>query len=250
MSTRRNSKFLTIFPACLAAAAFLILCILLRVRPDRLIGAAFCHQAETRSPEFGFPFCYRCSGLFFGLFWGMLYTFLIRKTDRLFSLSTVIPLIVSIILFLTDIINTTKYIPIRFYQERITIRFLSSYPLGFYLAKTATTAFGVIFGAEKTSRTSEIVYTGIILCISCLISYLVIFSRNLPVMRIFGFLISAGSLVFLSLLYTILIRAAATLRGKTLSLRNCAAISVFFALCQICIMGSLHIYLFPFDQLF
>ncbi len=250
MLIRRYSESLIVLAASFAAAAFIMLCILLRVRPDQLIGAAFCHQMEARSPLSGFPFCYRCSGLFSGIFCGIIFTLLRRNYGSVLSLQTVFPIAASLIIFLADIINKTEYIPIRFYQERPVIRFLSAYPLGFFLSKMIVSISGSLFGLHSASGSRNIFITGISLFGSCLIAYLAIFSGNLLILRISGFLISAGSLFFLMILYSILIKCIGMLLNHDISLKSSLSASIFPALCQICVLGGLHLYLFNFDQLF
>ncbi len=250
MLIRRYSKFLTVLAAFSAAVSFIMLCILLHVRPDQLIGAAFCHQMEARSPLSGFPFCYRCSGLFSGILWGMIFSLLRHNYGRVLSMQTVFPIAASFIIFLSDIINKTEYIPVRFYQDRTVIRFLSAYPLGFFLSKMIVSLSGSLFGLHSAPGSRNIYITGIALSGSCLIAYFAIFSRNLLILRMSGFMISAGSLFFLLILYSILVKCIGMLQNNDISLKSCLCASIFPALFQICVLGSLHLYLFSFDQLF
>ncbi len=250
MSVRHCCKSLPIVLTGLALVCFITLCIVLQVSPDRLIGAAFCHQVAARSPEYGFPFCYRCSGLFFGLFWGMFYTFINSGNKKGLKWSAAIPVVISFALFLTDIINTTEYIPVRLYPERISIRFLSSYPMGFFFAGTVAAILPNLFDLKKTSRSGNLFVDLAILFLSGLISYQVVFSGNRLIMKISGFLVSFGSLLFLAILYSILIKCITLLRNRAITFSTCLKAAFFPALCQICILGGLHLYLFPFDQFF
>ena len=72
-----------------AVLCFGLACFFLHETPSHFIGAAFCHQIPARSPSVGFPFCFRCSGLFFGIFWGNLLYFL-RTGEKLFQPAEVI----------------------------------------------------------------------------------------------------------------------------------------------------------------
>lgn len=246
----RKHGLLFFIPACLAVLCFAVLCFLLHVRPDRLIGAAFCHQLAARSPEFSFPFCYRCSGLFSGIFWGMAAAVLRPRTDKLLSRFSAAAIIVSLGLFLTDIVNTTEYIPVRFYRESIPIRFLSSYPLGFFLSSLVADLYQYLFRINKDTVKGKMLITAAFLCAGCLISYLLVFSGVRFLTLLTGYLIAAGSLAFLIVLYSILVKCISMLRGSSSTISGCLAASVFLAFCHINLLGSLHLYFFNFNQLF
>ena len=120
---------------------FALCCILLHSSPDRLIGAAFCHQIPGRSPAFSFPFCYRCSGLFSGVFCGLAVFLISGGEKKLFSVKQMLFFGLSLIVFLLDILNSSKFPFFRLYPETVGIRFLSAYPLGFSLALLITGIF-------------------------------------------------------------------------------------------------------------
>ena len=135
-------------PEILAAAgllSFSLLCILLKIHPDRLIGAAFCHQIASRSPSPNFPFCYRCCGLFFGITWAILSRSIIKRDRRVFSAGEIALFFFSFVLFISDIANTSPYIGFRLYTDQPATRFLSAFPFGFSLAEIIMSAFSSLF---------------------------------------------------------------------------------------------------------
>ena len=229
---------------------FFMLSMILHVMPDRFAGAAFCHQLPSRSPAYGFPFCYRCSGLFSGIMCGILFTLLSRKSRKLISIPVIIGTLAAVALFLTDIINTTEFIPVRWYEEREDIRFLSAFPLGYMLVCVIAPVFIAV--TEKDIRTGplrrEALLTGLL--IGAGISYLFIFSRSRIMLTVFRFPVSLAAVMFLGVLYYILTKCIFILRNRTCQDLTAGAVSAVLALLQICLFGFVHIQFLPFDVLF
>lgn len=228
---------------------FFMLSMILQVVPDRFAGAAFCHQLQSRSPAYGFPFCYRCSGLFSGILGGILFSLISRKGKKLFSVPLLCGTAAAFLLFLTDIINTTEFIPVHWYEEREDLRFLSAYPLGFMLVCIIAPVFFAL--TEKDIRPGplrrEMLLPGLV--IGAGISYLFIFSGSKIMLTAFRFPAALAAVIFLWVLYYILTKCIFILRSKTCPDLTAAAAAVILALVQICLFGSVHLLFLPFDSL-
>ena len=231
--------------AVFGAGLFIVLCIVLHTAPDRLIGAAFCHQLPSRSPAPDFPFCFRCTGLFSGIFWSILFSLLSERRGKLFEKKLIIGFAAAFLLFMADIINTTEYIPIRWYEEKEEIRFLSSFPLGFMLVQIMAVIWFHFFESLSPGRPLPA-----FLCLPCIlitaaVSYLIVFSRSMFLLRCFGYFMAAGCLIFLLILYSILIKCIALLRNRSYTDRTVMTAALSIVLLHICILGGLHIRFFP-----
>lgn len=231
-----------------AASLFIFFCVYLKVSPDRLTGAAFCHQIPARSPAFGFPFCYRCSGLFFGIFFSLLTSCLTGRSDKLVSRSLLAAYFVSILLFLLDILNSSKFPGFHVYPEQVSYRFLSAYPLGYFTARLIASIVKYILGTTP-SRSAGNRITGLILFfISAGLSYSAIFIESYPVSLISQITLSLTAVAFLSCLYAILIKCFFLWRNKANNSLSMAAAGSSCALLQIALFGFLHLRFLPFEQ--
>ena len=241
--SRLTGSFLII-----SALVFVFFCIYLKVSPDRLTGAAFCHQIPARSPAFGFPFCYRCSGLFFGIFFGLLTSCLTGKNDAPFSRPLLAAVVVSIILFLLDILNSSKFPVFHVYPEKTGYRFLSSFPLGYCTAQLISSITRYIL-FRIPSQSADIKITGLLLFfMSAGISYSAIFFGNYPVSLISRIILGLTAIIFLSILYTIFIKCLSLWRNKANNSISLAAAGLSCALLQVSIFGFLHLRYLPFEQ--
>lgn len=224
---------------------FIILCFSLGTAPDRLIGAAFCHQLPSRSPAPDFPLCFRCAGLFSGIIWGILFSFLSKRSKNLFDKKVLAMLAAAFLLFMLDIVNTTEYIPIHWYEEKAAFRFLSSFPLGYMLVRLMA---GIWLHFFDNFRTKEILphFSGLpFFLITAAVSFLTVFSGNASVLHFFGYLLSAGSLIFLLILYSILIRCIALLKNAAWQDRTVLLSALLIVFLQICLLGGIHIRFLP-----
>lgn len=228
---------------------FFMLSMILHVMPDRLTGAAFCHQLVSRSPAYGFPFCYRCSGLFSGIMGGILFTLISRKSKKLFSVPVFLGTLAAVLLFLTDIINTTEFIPVHWYEERENLRFLSAYPLGFMLVCIVAPVFFTVTETDISTGTLPGKALLPVLIAGTGISYLFVFSGSKMMLTAFRFPVAASAFVFLWILYYILIKCIFILKSRTCPDLTAGAGSAALALVQICLFGFVHIQFLPFDLL-
>lgn len=244
---KQSSKIagLSIPAAVFGAILFIILCICLNTEPDRLIGAAFCHQLPSRSPSPDFPFCFRCSGLFSGILWGILFSFLSIQSGKLFEKKVIAAFTAAFFLFLLDIVNTTEYIPIRWYEEKEEIRFLSSFPLGFILVRLIAAIWLHFFTGFRTKAIFRPFFSLPFLLITAAVSFLVIFRGTPFFQRCFGHIIAIGSLIFLLILYSILIRCIALLKNRSWQDRTVLQSALLIVFLQICLLGGLHIRFLP-----
>ncbi|MBQ6503887.1 MAG: DUF2085 domain-containing protein [Flexilinea sp.] len=239
-------------PACLfliaAATLFVFFCVYLKVSPDRLTGAAFCHQLPARSPAFGFPFCYRCSGLFFGIFFGLLTSCFTGRSDKLCSRPLLAACAVSIILFLLDILNSSKFPIIHVYPEKVSYRFLSAYPLGYCTAQLIASIFKYLLEEKKSDSKIHIIPGILIFSVTAGLSFLLIFCENYSISLLSRIVLSFTALSFLALLYAILQKCYSLWRSKTIADPDLLLYGLSCSLLQISLIGFLHLRFLPFEQ--
>lgn len=233
-----------------AVLLFAICCCFLRVSPDRLTGAAFCHQIPARSPAFDFPFCYRCSGLFFGIFFGLLISCFTRGGDKLFSRQILAAYAVSIILFILDILNSSKFPVFHIYTETVRLRFLSSYPLGYFTAQLIASIIKYLFIPNPSKPTKNKFFDILKFIGTSGLSFLMVFSENYPVSLLSRIMLGAAAVIFLSFLYAILSKCYALWQNKTYERFSIICSALSCALLQISLFGFLHLRFLPLEQFF
>ena len=239
----------SLLAAVFGAMLFAGLCLVLHTAPDRLIGAAFCHQLPSRSPSHGFPFCFRCSGLFSGVFWGILFSLSAKPSEKRFEKKLPAAFIAAFILFLIDIVNTTEYIPLHWYEERENIRFLSSFPLGYMLVRIMSAVWHILFDIRRQKKDSSPFISPLFMLITAAFSYLIIFRGTPFILHCFGYLLACGSLFLLLALYSILVKCIALLKNRTCRDRAALETAIFFVFLHLCILGGIHIRFIPFELL-
>lgn len=239
-----SAALVYVIPA--AMLLFLALCLFLHTRPDRLIGAAFCHQIPSRSPSFGFPLCFRCSGLFLGIFWSLTFSLLSERSEKLFSAAISAGTIAALFLSLLDIVNGKDFFPVQWYADTPNIRFLSSFPLGFMLVQLISPIFFTL--SEPFRPVGKIRRNIFILpafLIGAAVSYLIIFSESRILSLVFRWPAALCAGIFLLTLYFVLIKCIFLLRNKACGNRAALSAAFSIALLQICIIGTIHLRYFP-----
>jgi len=235
-----------------AVLCFGLACFFLHETPSHFIGAAFCHQIPARSPSVGFPFCFRCSGLFFGIFWGNLLYFL-RTGEKLFQPAEVILFFASFALFTTDILNSSKFSFFSLYTETTLMRFLSSWPLGFMISQFIMNAFTYLskYSAShivKTKIGNILLPFTVIICV--FLSALMTFSTNSLILGLTGSFLSASCVVFLSLICSILIMCIHLLKNRKIHTGTSLIFGFSLALIYITVISTVHNMFFDFEHFF
>ena len=233
-----------------AVFLFTLCCCFLKVSPDRLTGAAFCHQIPARSPAFDFPFCYRCSGLFFGIFFGLLTSCLTGNGEKHFSRQILAAYTVSIILFILDILNSSKFPVFHIYPEKVSYRFLSAFPLGYCTARLIASIIKSVVFPKSSNQKNNTIPDLLLFFGSSGLSFLMIFHENYPVSIVSRIILGTAAVVFLSCLYAILIKCHALWRNKTYERSSIFCAGLSCALLQISLFGFLHLRFLPFEQFF
>ena len=245
-----RKKAVTAALPVLAVLLFAVLCIVLKTPPDRLIGAAFCHQIAARSPEHHFPFCHRCSGLFSGIFFGIIWFFRIATDNKVFSKKSVLQFAAAFILFIADILNSSRLLNIHRYPDKGEFRFLTAFPMGFYLAGIILPALHYfLMNGKETKRQNRPLTEIVFLLCAWAFSYFLIFSHVRIFLETARVMVCCGSMGFLITLYCILVHCAAAFRHTGCRLRTAVRIAAAAAFTQVSLFGFLHILLIPFDLL-
>ena len=247
MKKMHRAAFVFLFTAVFLFVCF---CCFLKVSPDRLTGAAFCHQIPDRSPAFDFPFCYRCSGLFFGIFFGLLTSCFTESSDKLFSRQILAAYAVSVVLFLLDILNSAKFPVFHIYPEKVSYRFLSAYPLGYVTARLIAAIIKYILLPYPSKSTKKGTFDFLMFFGTSGLSFLLVFTDKYPVSFLSRIILGATAVIFLSCLYAILIKCYALWRNKAFERNNIICSGLSCALLQISLFGFLHLRFLPFDQFF
>ena len=233
-------------PVLIILTLFIALCCFLRTSPDKLIGAAFCHQIPSRSPSPDFPFCYRCMGLFCGIFFGSLYSIILRISGRFFSKFEIFMFILTLLLFLTDIVNKTAFFGIRIYSDNAEFRFFSAFPLGYTLVCLLFPIYLYLYEFKNTAGSGRILWFFCIMAAGCLISWISAFRTGAAGLWFTRIFTVAGSLGFVFVLYCILVKCAAIVLKKECHFRTASLTAFFLTLLQICLLGGIHLALIRF----
>ncbi len=232
-----------------AILLFCLCCCMLKVRPDHLTGAAFCHQIPARSPAFGFPFCYRCSGLFFGLFFGILTSCLIKTERKLFSVQILTAFAASIIIYILDILNSAKFPGFQIYPESVSYRFLSAYPLGYFTAQLIASIIKTILLPKPGNKGINFLFNIPILIVTAGISWVMIFNENHFLSVISRIFLGCTAIFFLGSLYAILLKCYALWRERPKDNKDLIISGLTCSLFHITLTGYLHLRFLPFDQI-
>ena len=249
MERPENHK--TLYQSCLIVLGrFIIVCIWLHTSPARLIGAAFCHQMPDRSPEYNFPFCWRCCGLFSGIFFGWIADIFGKKSKKLFSSIEISLFFVSVVFFLIDILNSSKFSGFSLYPESVKIRMLSAYPLGFMMMQIIYRIFSKWINKTSASPFFGGIFTPIIMISGWILTDIILFSHNYILSLIFRNLLAFSALAFLATLYTILILCIIELKQHIYTLSSVLTIGYIITMVHIMLFGGIHIKFIHFEQIF
>ena len=162
----------------------------------------------------------------------------------------VVLFLVGLLLFITDILNSSKFPVILLYPESVNIRFLSAFPLGFFLSKVIMQISGnwISFGNQYLVKSTAIKLLSFVLFIS--LSYFLIFSHIHLLSGISEILLGSGCVVFLTLLYMILCICIVLLCNKQVNNGSALITGLSLALFHIICIGGIHIRFLHFEQLF
>ncbi len=246
---KSNRKNLTLYLQLFSLFLFLMSCIILKVSPTRLIGAAFCHQIPSRSPKYDFPFCYRCCGLFFGILFGYIVALFTKKKKHLYPKAEIILFFLSLSLFCTDILNSSKIPNIHLYNESIEFRMISSFPLGYFLSIIICNLLA-FWNIMPISINREKVYEIPCFFICGSISFYLTFNNNYFLSHFSRIIICLGSLIFLSSLYVLLIFSINSIMNKTVHVNFTIQAGFSLAILQVTFFGFLHLRFLHFEQIF
>ena len=229
---------------------FIISCILLHTSPDRLTAAAFCHQIPSRSSEYDFPFCYRCSGLFGGICFGWAAAVFCRKSNKLFSPLEILTFFVSASLFLIDILNSSKFSGFSIYPETVKFRLLSAYPLGFMIIQIIWRVFSRWLNDSVSQKRIAGSFKVLLMPAGGILTYIFIFSHNYVLSLIFRNMLAISAVALLTILYTLLILCIIELKNHKSRVLSALSVGFIFAMLHIILFGGIHIRFIHFDQFF
>lgn len=246
----QRNRILKLFPPILSLSLFIFCCLLLKTTPDRLAASAFCHQIPSRSPAFHFPFCYRCSGLFFGIFFGLIISAVSSPGKDQISFRTLIPLILSVFVYLMDIFNSAKFPVFHLYPETVNYRFLSAFPLGFCMAELFDTVLCNLFGKIDTPVSMPMPIRILLFFAAWGISYLLIFNNSYLISVTSRVLLSLTAVAFLSILYISLAKSFALWHSRPVSTKTILFAGLSCALFQTTLFGFIHLKFLPFEKIF
>ena len=233
----------------LSLACFCSVSVLLRTGPDRLTGAAFCHQIPARSPDFAYPFCYRCAGLFSGIFWGEITFFLIKRNKNVVSLHILAAAVISLVWFVCDILNKPKFPGFHIYPESVSIRFLSAFPLGFFIARLVAGILRYWFPEDRIPNKLPPIAWMMLFPAGAGISYLMIMTHDRVLSFISRPFIASVSVIFLSAIYLILLLCICLIRNIKFPVKSAILTGAAIAMLHISIFGGLHIKYIQFDRI-
>lgn len=178
------------------------------------IGYAFCHQNPERSPFAGtmqFAFCFRCTGLFSGIFFALLWQIPFRKSGKIFSKPIIIFLILSLFFYFIDSFNAS-FLPDLlgiqpFYEDQEWIRFISGLLLGTALSIMVYSIFARLFYKQPSEHLNTLQRKWQIggLVLTDVLATWILFSDWTFGKQILNILCVISSVLFPVLLYSIIV---------------------------------------------
>ena len=173
-----------------------------------------------------------------------------RRKEKLFPVSEMIFLLVSLLIFVLDILNSSKFGGVRLYPETVQYRMLSAYPLGCFLSQTIYSIAGKWLKVPRLNKISGI-FGNIILFLSGIgLCCVFLFSHVYALSLVSRILTGSACLLYLSLLYMIVICCFAELRGRYIHRKNVFFSGTGCAIIQITVIGFLHLKFIRFEQFF
>lgn len=177
------------------------------------IGYAVCHRIDVRSFHLGerqLPLCTRCSGMYLGVMWGLLYQALRRpRYGGMPSKSVAIASGILAFAFAADGINS--YLSLfpgwwHLYTPNNTLRLISGTGMGLVLAILIFPTFNqTVWSAyHRAPAMDGVVHLGLMLVGAAIIDALVL-TENPLVLYPLALISAAGVLVVLTLVYTLIL---------------------------------------------
>ncbi len=224
---------------------FILICVRFQCAPSWAVGAAFCHQMPERSPMFGtvqLPFCFRCAGLFAGIFCALLYSLIRKEKEGLFSVQSIVFLAAALIFYGIDILNSTTLLDVTIYPDQTHTRFLSGFAAGAGIAGFILPMYRNIFHIDGSRKPSLLLRLGFLLACAFLF-HTAIYSNSTVVELPLRIVLCLSAVIFLILLYSLLIKAVSSVREIPRANKSVYLPAASFALLQIAILGFAHLQL-------
>ena len=222
---------------------FILICVRFHCAPSWAVGAAFCHQFAARSPMFGtaqLPFCFRCAGLFAGIFCALLYSLLRKENEAMFSAQSIIFLAAALIFYAIDILNSTTLLDVTIYPDQTHTRFLSGFAAGAGIAGFILPMYRNVFHIEGSRKPSLLLRLGFLL-VCAFLFHAAVYSNSTVIEFPLRIILCLSAVIFLILLYSLLIQAVSMAKGNTRSAKSVYLSASAFALLQIDLLSFAHL---------
>ena len=224
---------------------FILICVRFQCAPSWAVGAAFCHQMPERSPMFGtvqLPFCFRCAGLFAGIFCALLYALLRKEDEAMFSPQSIVFLAAALIFYGIDILNSTTLLDITIYPDQTHTRFLSGFAAGAGIAGFNIPLYRNLFHHEGSRKPSLLLRLGFLL-VCAFLFHTAVYSNSTVIELPLRIILCLSAVTFLTGLYSLLGKAISSIKGTARDDRSVYLSAASFALLQIAILGFAHLQL-------
>ena len=224
---------------------FVLICIRFQCAPSWAVGAAFCHQMPDRSPMFGtaqLPFCFRCAGLFAGIFCALLYSLLRKEDEAMFSPRSIVFLAAALIFYGIDILNSTTLLDVTIYPDQTHTRFLSGFAAGAGIAGFILPLYRNVFHTEGSRKPSLLLRLGFLL-VCAFLFHAAVYADSTAIELPLRIILCLSAVIFLVLLYSLLIKAVSSIREIPRSDRSVYLPAAAFALLQIDLLSFAHLQL-------
>ena len=224
---------------------FVIICVRFHCAPSWAVGAAFCHQMPDRSPMFGtvqLPFCFRCAGLFAGIFCALLYSLLRKEDEAMFSVRSIVFLAAALFFYAIDILNSTTLLDVTIYPDQTHTRFLSGFAAGAGIAGFNIPLYRNLFHHEGSRKPSLLLRLGFLL-VCVFLFHAAVYADSAVIELPLRIILCLSAVFFLFLLYSLLIKAVSSIREIPRSDRSVYLSAASFALLQIDLLSFAHLQL-------
>ena len=194
-----RKKLLCVLPFLI----FILICVCFQCAPSWAVGAAFCHQFTARSPMFGaaqLPFCFRCAGLFAGIFCALIYSLIRKEKEGLFSAQSIVFLAAALVFYGIDILNSTTLLDITIYPDQTHTRFLSGFAAGAGIAGFVLPLYRNLFHHEGSRQPSLLLRLGF-LTVCAFLFHTAVYSNSTVIEFPLRIILCLSAVTFLTGLY-------------------------------------------------